>query len=349
MTPVVGQLTPDRLGELNLLLEAIELSGSNVRAVNRKVREMAGSIDQAPLPDDYLEICSRLQLIERSVEQIRLSSLGLRVKELLDPDLPRGIFSKEQALLIEPEVASLPLIDVCVQSVINRMYRWSDGIRRMRVGESLDEDEDLGIRILQSLHCVDVDNTMGEDFFTMSPDAFKRLSSNNQRIRRKTEQELWDELDLQREWAQIAEILVLKYEKQRLAKAGKQELSKAVFRISEWDVSAGYDISSYEIDGTYRYIEVKSSRSMQVRFFWGENERLTAKEKGEQYWVYFVPRVHELEDVLTEVTMINDPISEIGYSLSEVASNFEVTMAKRVDMNVAIDVGPTLVRTIVGD
>jgi len=219
----------------------------------------------------------------------------------------------------------------------------------MRVGESLNEGEDFGIRVLQSLFCVGVESTMGEDFFTMSPETFQRLSFSDQHIQRKTEQELWDELDLQRERAQIAEILVLRYEKQRLAMAGKQVFSEAVSRISERDVGAGYDISSYEIDGSDRYIEVKSSKNMQVRFFWGENERLTAREKGERYWIYFVPRVHELEDELLEVTIINDPMSKIGTSLIEVPSNFEVTMTRPVDMDVAVEVGSTLARILVSD
>ena len=46
-------------------------------------------------------------------------------------------------------------------------------------------------------------------------------------------------------------------------------------QISKEDSSAGYDILSYEIDGTPKFIEVKSTISenpSQMRFFISENE-----------------------------------------------------------------------------
>lgn len=77
-----------------------------------------------------------------------------------------------------------------------------------------------------------------------------------------------------------AEEFVLALERKRLpVKAYK------IKRISDFDVSAGYDIVSFKSDNstTYdRFIEVKSYLG-NPRFYWSENESDTAKIKGNKY------------------------------------------------------------------
>lgn len=53
------------------------------------------------------------------------------------------------------------------------------------------------------------------------------------------------------------ESFVLKHEKLRLRKAGKHELARKVEWTSRYAVAKGYDIKSFELDGSPRYIEVK--------------------------------------------------------------------------------------------
>lgn len=82
-----------------------------------------------------------------------------------------------------------------------------------------------------------------------------------------------------------AELFVLEFEKNRLG----GPLAGKVRRISEVDVTAGYDIISYnsvkskEAD---RFIEVKAISSS--GFYWSKNEYETAKLKGETYYLYLV-------------------------------------------------------------
>lgn len=77
-----------------------------------------------------------------------------------------------------------------------------------------------------------------------------------------------------------AEEFVLRLEKNRLpAKATR------IKRISDYDVSAGYDIVSFEEDGSEvydRFLEVKCYIG-EPHFFWSENEVDVARIKGERY------------------------------------------------------------------
>lgn len=77
-----------------------------------------------------------------------------------------------------------------------------------------------------------------------------------------------------------AEEFVLELEKKRLP-----ELAQKIKRISDFDVAAGYDIVSYENNGSGQYdrfIEVKCYMGS-PHFFWSENESDVAKIKADKY------------------------------------------------------------------
>ena len=90
-----------------------------------------------------------------------------------------------------------------------------------------------------------------------------------------------------------AEEFVLSMEKTRLP--GK---SRTIKRISDFDVSAGYDIVSYESESSQhydRFIEVKCYIGS-PHFFWSENESDVAKIKADTYFL-----------CLVDYSKINDP------------------------------------------
>ena len=90
----------------------------------------------------------------------------------------------------------------------------------------------------------------------------------------------------------LGEQFALGYERWRLR--DYPELLRNIKHISEEDDSAGYDIESFELDGTPRFIEVKSTLGrLETRFFISANEIETAKEKGDQY---IILRVSNLEE-----------------------------------------------------
>ncbi|MCL2606264.1 MAG: DUF3883 domain-containing protein [Coriobacteriia bacterium] len=88
----------------------------------------------------------------------------------------------------------------------------------------------------------------------------------------------------------MAEEFVLQYEVNRLSEHTRRHM---IARISEINVSAGYDLVSFstldscDID---RFIEVKSFSGVKSAFYWSENEIATALRLGESYFLYLVNR-----------------------------------------------------------
>ena len=82
-----------------------------------------------------------------------------------------------------------------------------------------------------------------------------------------------------------AELLVLQYTKEQLIKAGRTDLANKVVHTSvvEGD-GAGYDIQSFNPDGTYLYLEVKATKGgLNSEFFISPNEIACSEEYPEQY------------------------------------------------------------------
>ena len=117
------------------------------------------------------------------------------------------------------------------------------------------------------------------------------------------------EKDLEREKenkkmiGEIAENIVLEFEKKRLGKDGHPE---EVRRISQKYANAGYDIESPD-----RLIEVKGSTGDKFDIFWSQNEMETARENRDKYWLYFVPGVNLKTKTSKEPILIPDPITNV--------------------------------------
>ena len=88
------------------------------------------------------------------------------------------------------------------------------------------------------------------------------------------------------------EFEVMKDERKRLMRAGQGNLARKIRWTSKENVAAGFDISSFEVDGSPRLIEVKSSSSETRQFIISRNEWMVAQAKGEQYWIYLVTNVN---------------------------------------------------------
>lgn len=100
-----------------------------------------------------------------------------------------------------------------------------------------------------------------------------------------------------------AEEYVLKLEKERLP--GKASRIK---RISDFDVSAGFDIVSFSDSSSHQYdrfIEVKCYIG-EPHFYWSENETDVARIKGEKYFLCLV----DYERMISEPDYIPDYIQD---------------------------------------
>lgn len=102
------------------------------------------------------------------------------------------------------------------------------------------------------------------------------------------------------------EAIVLAMEKQRLAAERRSDLSAKVKYIAEQDDRAGFDILSFDNDGTVRPIEVKatSGNTLERGFYITANE-VEQASKQKNYHIYFVfsamskhPQVLQMKDPL---------------------------------------------------
>lgn len=104
-----------------------------------------------------------------------------------------------------------------------------------------------------------------------------------------------------------AEEFVLKLERDRIPlKAHK------IKRISDFDVSAGYDIVSFDTNGSVihdRFIEVKCYIG-KPHFYWSENESDVAKRKGDKYVLCLVDYAR-IEEPCYEPEFIVNPYENI--------------------------------------
>lgn len=95
----------------------------------------------------------------------------------------------------------------------------------------------------------------------------------------------------------IGEEFVVDFEQKRLKKLGRLDLSQRVKWISQSSACEGYDVLSYEVSGTNRFIEVKSTVANRFVFEMSEGEWQVAKRKGEQYYIYRVTSVRNKPQV----------------------------------------------------
>lgn len=97
------------------------------------------------------------------------------------------------------------------------------------------------------------------------------------------------------------EAFVLNYEKARLLHAGKDSLSDRIEHVSATEGDgAGYDIRSFNVDGTDRLIEAKTTRyGIDTPFFLTANELRVSDENRDRYHLYRVFEFRETPKLFT--------------------------------------------------
>lgn len=136
----------------------------------------------------------------------------------------------------------------------------------------------------------------------------KQCSIANKKI---TQEELIKQLENQQIDGERAELFVVSYENKRLLNSGKMAM-----RISQIDVSAGYDILSYENEKSTEYdsfIEVKSYHG-KPHFYWSDNERDTSKILTDHYRLVLVD-IDRISDENYEPIIIRDPNNNLHNDL----------------------------------
>lgn len=110
-----------------------------------------------------------------------------------------------------------------------------------------------------------------------------------------------------------AELKIVEYEKERLSDF--PEIIDNIEHVSVKDVSAGYDIKSFDYneEGKLipRLIEVKAVPSWAYRFYWTKNEIETSKSNGANYYLYLLPMRTRTEFDIENIKVISDPFANV--------------------------------------
>ena len=106
-----------------------------------------------------------------------------------------------------------------------------------------------------------------------------------------TEDDLLKWLDEKKRLGDMAEKLVLEFEKTRLRGLGYPVEASCVKAVGKLKTNAGYDIESFNGKSKNmhfdRFIEVKGSGDPRLRFVWSQNEMKIAESMKDKYWIYY--------------------------------------------------------------
>lgn len=122
------------------------------------------------------------------------------------------------------------------------------------------------------------------------------------------------------ELGEIAEQFAMEYEKDKLCQQG---IYKEPFKVSDFDVAAGFDISSY-LDNSQKpnkYIEVKSCDNT-WKFYMSRNEIEVAKKKRENYFLYLYNRTKKS---IVEIQNPYEKIFKEGNEWAFEAESYKIT------------------------
>ncbi|MFO1440072.1 MAG: DUF3883 domain-containing protein [Verrucomicrobiaceae bacterium] len=151
-----------------------------------------------------------------------------------------------------------------------------------------------GVRLLDAhsfcwmLGCLDeppAETAKDTGFLPMRPEA-GALPIRGQSEHGTTQEQLEEIQRAQRRIGDLAQAIVLEAERKRLAAHGRSDLAGRVRDVSH-EVSLGYDIESFTLEGQRKPIEVKAAakRGNDCRFFLSENEKRHAHDLPNYHFV----------------------------------------------------------------
>ncbi len=280
----------DSISELNrVLLFAKTLSSDSAISVSSLIDQCKNITIDARIPDHELSIDYAVMagLLDYSPgkNKVKLTSDGIDFIEL-NPEELFNLSDSQKSYLLRKCYMDGPIrssLRKCLESFIETKntliwnefdgtpmgeYHWvADHMRQLGVFNRTDFGYEVNITYLE---------TIAE--FINEPKGW-------------TENQYLEWLKEKKELGDLAEKLVLDFERERLLSKGLLPESKCVRMIAKLRVNAGYDLESFNGKAKNmkfdRFVEVKGSKGQDVRFFWTPNELAIAKELGEKYWIYY--------------------------------------------------------------
>ena len=294
-----------KLRDVPRLLRIVELHQKNNKTQRNEVKKTFQTTEpvlEATFPDysSLEQFCLEAEILLLEEESLVLTKIGEEILQASDDDyainqrlkelfvkkcLLRGNFSKK-------------ILPAFAQFENNSRYKIDNVTRLFEQSNILPILYEVGLLIKQ-----DLDVIISQEF---SQEVEKEIMRVPRKKPKKTQAQLDKELEKEREnkkqIGEIAENIVVEFEKKRLGKDGHTK----VRRISQEYANAGYDIESPD-----RLIEVKGSTGDEFSIYWSQNEIETARENSDKYWIYFVPGVDIKSKTSKEPIPIPDPITNV--------------------------------------
>ena len=143
-------------------------------------------------------------------------------------------------------------------------------------------------------------------------------------------------LEFRKKLGNLAENLVVNFEKTRLLDVSRSAESELVTKISDLQPNAGYDINSFdgeqpEIEYS-RFIEVKASEGKDFRIHLTMNQKATAENLGDRYWIYFVPTLkqnHQNDDNIVPI-VVRNPAKRL-WKMKQIKISVDTYLIEQID------------------
>ena len=298
----------NNLGELNIVLNLLKKDNLERWVLKRCIYNRSGVVEKIPNANDLIELSIRLKLVysrqKRNKKLIILSHLGR--KFLAFKQIEKDRLLKDQGMFLLSKVFRQIGFLKDISSVAQIFNEDADGNLWINSNDRRIKDfEGLILRILQQIKVakysdakIIIDNADKNEVLDIlcigseiNYDTFLKILKQKQL------------------YGRLAEKFVEDMEKSRLTSIGREDLADLVKRISDQDISAGYDVRSF--DGLTsdtrpdRFIEVKGNASGQMIFYFSKNEIDTARRMNKKYWIYCVLNVKS--PALRKLIMIKNP------------------------------------------
>jgi hypothetical protein len=285
------------LREINRVLLAMsEISVNGVAKTENIIMECKNIVLGGKIPnhEETISFCVQAGIIIEDGNSLKYSELGRKILQA-NHDNTWDLNEQQKILLIE----NCFLDGYYKEKSLEILKRFlPDNKRQTFVFSKKDKfvfDNNLDVLIL----LLQTGLILEDEKLMFVNNKFSQYASFLLNKRKMTYDELEQKIKIDKEVGDLAEKIVLEYEKDRLKnKESAHAESSLVQIISGTDVTAGYDIESFDTKVNdlefNRFIEVKGSTEKNISFFLSINEINKAKELGSKYWIYFVPKINIL-------------------------------------------------------
>lgn len=322
------EIRPEELNKLLILLSELgEETGVTKGTLVSAMRSVTygAQVGSAQSTLDLANILGFIQIAPMDV--VRLTSEGFRLVSL-NPDRTYEL-APAQARFLTMRCMSIPPLNKTFRTLLGRFARDTKRATfSLRLPAPMSSAERSLFVLLTRLGFVSIRGVDAEVALTYRDQA--SLLRNSRAI---TQEELELMLALRRQQGDAAERWVVCVEQERLRNNGFNAEADAVDRVSETDVSAGYDIASFNGDSPTlqhdRFIETKSTTGDRAVFIWTINEYEKASELRERYWIYLLLGFNTQTGEHVGLLRIQDPASKCsaGGGLLLDTKAFEVSIS----------------------